>query len=163
MYRLVIIDDELSARAGLKECFNWSEFGVEVVGEADNGINTLKLIGEVKPDIVLTDVKMPKMDGIQLSLELSRLYKNIKIVFISGYDEFEYLKSALKVEAVDYILKPVNMKEMHSVIKKVTSILDSNENQKRTIYHMHSKLIQKIPHVYNQARVFRRKQASGKT
>lgn len=145
MYKLVIVDDELSARAGLKDCFDWSEFEIEVAGEADNGIKALEVIQKVKPDIVITDVKMPKMDGIKLSAELSRLYKNIKIIFISGYDEFEYLKSALKIEAVDYILKPVNLKEMRSVIKKVGLMLEGNERQKRTIYQMHTRLMQSMP------------------
>lgn len=144
-YKLFIVDDEISSRSGIRECFDWLKYGIEVVGEADNGINALKLISEVKPDIVITDVRMPKMDGIQLSAELNRLYKNMKIIFISGYNDFEYLKSALKLDAVDYVLKPVNLKEMHDVIRKVVNMIEDDKSQQNKIYQMNAKLLQSMP------------------
>lgn len=145
MYRLFLVDDEPGARKGLRNYFKWDRYGIEVVGEADDGDSAIELIQQVKPDIVLTDVKMPNMDGIQLAIKLREQFENIKIVFISGHDDVEYLKSALKVEAIDYILKPVNLKELEAVIEKVLNIIGSEERQKEVLNQMNIKLNQSMP------------------
>jgi two-component system, response regulator YesN len=145
MYKLFIVDDEVSSRYGLRDCIDWIKYGIEVVGEAANGSAAMKLIPSLEPDIVITDVKMPRMDGIQLSVELKQLNKDIKIIFISGYDDFEYLKSALKVDAVDYILKPINPEEMLSVVQKVINMIDAEQGQKKLLNQMNTKLTQSMP------------------
>lgn len=144
-YKLFIVDDEQYFRDGLRECVDWSKYDIELAGEADNGVNALEQIANVRPDIVITDVRMPVMNGIRLSAELVRQYKNLKIIFISGYDEFEYLKSAINVEAADYILKPVNLDELNAVLEKVTHKIECDINQKHLIYQMKSKLIESMP------------------
>ncbi|MBW7461521.1 response regulator, partial [Paenibacillus sepulcri] len=125
MYKLLIVDDEPTVRSGLQTYFNWSSFGIEVMGEADDGDVALEMIGMEQPDLILTDVRMPNMDGITLSRQISAHYPQCKIIFVSGHDDADYLKSALKVSAVDYIFKPVNLQELSAVMKRVVADLDA--------------------------------------
>jgi two-component system response regulator YesN len=145
MYKLLIVDDEANTRYGLMDYFEWEKYGIEVVGEADNGNTAMPKIIDLKPHIVLTDVKMAKMDGIALARWIKNQYKNIKIIFISGYDDAQYLRSALKVEAVDYILKPINFQELGKVVEDVVEKLQEEEKQNELIYQMNIKLMQSMP------------------
>lgn len=145
MYKLVIVDDEPSVINGLSNYFDWTAYGIELVGTADDGDKGLAMIKEVEPDIVLTDVKMPSMDGIRMSMEIRSILPNAKIIFISGFDNAEYLKSALKVHAVDYIFKPVNRKELHTVITRVLSSLEEEGKAKELVNEMQAKLTESLP------------------
>jgi two-component system response regulator YesN len=145
MYKLIIVDDEYSTRNGLKLCINWFEYGIEVAGEAENGIKGMELAGRIQPDIVLTDVKMPGMDGIEMVNRLKGQHPDTKFVFISGYDDIEYLKSAMKMDAVDYILKPVNLEELNAVIEKIMAMTKREENRKDMLQQMNARLNQSIP------------------
>ena len=145
MYKLLIVDDEKSTRTGLRDYFDWKEYNVHVVGVAINGVEALDKIPELKPDIVLTDIKMQSMDGIELASKIKEQYKNIKIIFISGYDDIEYIKSALKLEAIDYILKPISFEELEAVIKRVVTIIKEEEIKKKAIDEMEEKLFRSMP------------------
>lgn len=120
MIKLVIVDDEKMIREGLANTIPWSDLGVEVVGTAGNGQAALEIIKYKKPHIVLTDIRMPKMDGLQLLKTISEEYPKIKVVMLSGYDEFSYAQQAIKYGATDYILKPVNAEELQKLVKKLT-------------------------------------------
>ncbi|QHW33588.1 response regulator [Paenibacillus rhizovicinus] len=124
MYKLLIVDDEITVRMGLQSYFNWSSFGIEIMGEADDGDVAFEMIEQETPDLVLTDVRMPNMDGITLSRLINAHYPSVKIIFVSGHGDADYLKSAMKVSAVDYIFKPVNLEELSAVLKRVVSDLD---------------------------------------
>ena len=145
MYKLVIVDDEPSVVNGLGTYFDWTAYGIELVGTADDGDKGLALIKEEKPDIVLTDVKMPTMDGIAMSTEIRSILPDAKIIFISGFDNAEYLKSALKVHAVDYIFKPISRKELHTVITRVLTSLQEETRAKELVNEMQVKLVQSLP------------------
>ncbi len=145
MYKLVIVDDEPSVVNGLGTYFDWTAYGIELVGTADDGDKGLALIKEVGPDIVLTDVKMPSMDGIAMSTEIRRILPDAKIIFISGFDNAEYLKSALKVHAVDYIFKPISRKELHTVITRVLTSLQEETKAKELVNEMQVKLTESLP------------------
>ncbi len=99
MEKLIIVDDEASTRHGLKVCIDWEKYGIEVAGEAVNGRKGLELAEQVRPDIVLTDVKMPVMDGIEMAGQLKASLSEVKIVFISGYDDINYLKTAMQMSS----------------------------------------------------------------
>ncbi len=102
---VVIIDDELLARVGVKSVIEWESEGFQLLGEASNGAEGLKLIIDRKPDIVITDLKMPVMDGLEM-LEKSKEFKlNTKFIVLSSYDEFHLVKEAMKLGAVDYLIK----------------------------------------------------------
>lgn len=145
MYKLLIVDDEPTVRFGLRSYFNWSSYGIEVIGEADDGDVAFEVIEKEQPDIVLTDVRMPKMDGITLSRHIHAGYPRTKIIFVSGHDDADYLKSALKVSAVDYIFKPVNLEELSAVIRRVVSHLDAERAEHRFKVDMQSKLKEGMP------------------
>lgn len=145
MYKLVIVDDEPTVRFGLRNYFDWSAYDIEFAGEADDGDTGLELIDRVQPDLVLTDVRMINMDGIRMSAQIKERYPHIKIVFVSGHDDADYLKSALKVNAVDYIFKPVNMQELKTVVERVTGELQAEAKEKMLIADMQVKLTQSMP------------------
>jgi two-component system response regulator YesN len=145
MYKLVIVDDEPTVRFGLSSYFDWSAYEIEIAGEADDGDVALDVIDRTQPDLVLTDVRMPSMDGIQMANTISERYPHIKIVFVSGHDDADYLKSALKVKAVDYIFKPVNMQELTAVIERVVGVLQAEKRERELIKDMQIKLAQSMP------------------
>lgn len=106
LFKIVIIDDEMILRNGLKYLCNWEEYGFTIVGEASNGVEGLQMIKELSPDIVITDIVMPEMDGIDLTAQIKKLYPNIHIIVLSSYDNFAYAKSSFKLGIADYLLKP---------------------------------------------------------
>lgn len=145
MYKLLVVDDEPTVRNGLRNYMNWEKYGIEFSGEADDGDTALEAVERLMPDIVLTDVRMPTMDGITLSKEIRRRYPRIKIVFVSGHDDSEYMKSAMKVSAVDYIFKPVNLQELCSVIERVVAELKTEHTERKMTLDMQKKLRESMP------------------
>jgi two-component system response regulator YesN len=145
MYKLVIVDDEPTVRHGLRSYFDWDAYGIEIVDEADDGDVALEVIERVQPDFVITDVRMPHIDGIQLANLLSERFPHIKLAFVSGHDDADYLKSALKVKAVDYIFKPVNLQELEAVVRHVVTVLQEEERERKLIGDMQVKLMQSMP------------------
>jgi two-component system response regulator YesN len=119
LIKLVIVDDEKMIREGLASTMPWNDMGVEVVGTAGNGQAALEIIKDEKPHIVLTDIRMPKMDGLQLLKNISEENLKIKVVMLSGYDEFSYAQQAIRYGASDYILKPINAEELEKLIKRL--------------------------------------------
>jgi two-component system, response regulator YesN len=119
LIKLVIVDDEKMIREGLASTMPWNDMGVEVVGTAGNGLTALEIIKDKKPHIVLTDIRMPKMDGLQLLKTISEENLKIKVVMLSGYDEFSYAQQAIKYGASDYILKPINAEELEKLIRRL--------------------------------------------
>lgn len=105
MIKVLIVDDEVMFRIGVKSCINWSEYGYELIGEAADGKQALEIIEEFKPDIVFTDIKMPEMDGLELTRNIVKDFPGIRVVILSCYNDFEYVKEALRLGARDYILK----------------------------------------------------------
>jgi two-component system response regulator YesN len=105
MLKVLIVDDDMLMRTSLKTLFNWENHGYTVCGEAVNGISAIAFMEHCLPDIVITDMSMPVMDGVALIGHTVRKYPQIKIIALSGYDDFEYVKQSMKKGAVDYILK----------------------------------------------------------
>ena len=130
MIKAIIVDDEHLTRQGLLEYVDWKSAGIVVVGEATDGLEGLDLVKEVQPDIAICDVRMPKMDGIELAKKIREEFPNCRIIFLSGYSDTEYLKSAIKLKALDYIEKPFNLIEFQELINKTSQSI-INERQKR--------------------------------
>lgn len=115
MYKVVLVEDEDIIRKGIKHSVPWEQHNCIVVGEARNGVEGKDLILSLCPDIVITDINMPVMDGLQMIAETkSRSYASI---ILTGYSEFEYAKEAIKYDVSDYLLKPLNMKEMAEALE----------------------------------------------
>lgn len=139
MYRVFVVDDEETTRKGIIGIILAQNWDIEVVGEAGDGVCAVDKILREKPDVVITDVKMPIMDGVELASRIREAEPGIKIIFISGYDDTEYMKSALTLDAIDYILKPVNVEELKNVIKKVLNIIDTEMQEKKIGIEMNQK------------------------
>ncbi len=129
MLKILIVDDEEMTREGIIKRIPWDNLGIGNIERADDGINALKILSYFQPDILLTDVRMPRMDGVELSYRIREILPNCKIIFMSGYSDKEYLKSAIKLKAIDYIEKPININELKNVIGK-TAALCINEEMK---------------------------------
>lgn len=123
--KLLIVDDERIPREGLKKQVRWKECGIDVVETADSGITALKIAKQFCPDIVISDVRMPEMSGIEFAVKIKALFPHIYLIFLSGYADKEYLKAAIKLQAVDYVEKPIDIKEIEAVVcrcvKKIAS------------------------------------------
>lgn len=103
--KALIVDDELMFRVGVKSCIDWDELGFHIVGEAFDGKQAISMINDLKPDVVFTDIKMPVMDGLELTKHIVVNHPNITIVIFSGYNDFEYVRETLRLGAYDYLLK----------------------------------------------------------
>lgn len=145
MYKLLIVDDEPSVRFGLGNYFEWSRYGIELADEAEDGDIALEKLAVCVPDIVLTDVRMPRLDGITMSKEIKARFPHTKILFVSGHDDVDYLKSALQVSAVDYIFKPVNLLELSTVVERVVAELDAERQEQNRMRDMQIKLQESMP------------------
>ena len=132
MYKIVLIDDEDVVRQGMRDLIPWEELHLEMVGDAPDGEKGLELIKEVLPHIVFLDINMPKMDGMKLTRIVRETYPDIKIVLITGYDEFSYAREALRLGVEDYILKPITKEEVISLLEKlVINIREEQEEEKK--------------------------------
>ncbi len=150
MYRMMIVDDEDDERFGIRYLLDKMGFEFSYV-EAENGMEALEKLEDSAADILLTDVKMPFLDGLELSKIVRDRFPEMQIIFFSGYDDFAYVKQALSIQAVDYILKPVNPAEFQKVIRLVLERMDQKKSlhehnqQFHRIYAL-TRLLNKIPY-----------------
>jgi two-component system response regulator YesN len=119
MFKVLIVDDEPQIRKGLHTIIPWESLGFVVTAEAEDGIEALERVEENMPDVVITDIKMPRMDGIELSGELKSRFPDVHVLVLSGYNEFVYAKEAMKRGVGDYLLKPIDPDEMIPIMQKV--------------------------------------------
>ena len=119
MYKVFFVDDEASMRAGIRDSIDWDNTGFILAGEAPDGELALSLMDEILPDILITDVKMPFMDGIELSRTAKENMPWIKIIILSGHDEFEYAKQAIAIGVEDYLLKPITSGKLMEILNAV--------------------------------------------
>ena len=130
MYKILIAEDELTIARGIANSLPWNEWGFQISGVCANGAEALEKITEDKPDIVLSDIRMPKMDGLELMQRLQREYPEIHIIILSGYSDFVYLQTAIKSGVCEYLLKPTDIDEFESVFRKMKERLDREKEQR---------------------------------
>ncbi|MCR5033063.1 MAG: response regulator [Lachnospiraceae bacterium] len=123
MYQLVIVDDEPKILDGIAELFPWENIGFQVAGKFTNARSALEFIRKNQVQVVLTDIKMPGMDGLEFARELKK-DPNLMVVILSSYSDYEYMRTALKIDIQDYLLKPINYGELSSCFEKIRSQLD---------------------------------------
>ena len=112
MLNVLLVDDEKLERVLIRKGYKWEENGFEFAGEAPDGEMALPMIEKLHPDIVITDIKMPFMDGLELSDILKKKMPKIQIIILSGYGEFDYAKEAIKIGVTDYLTKPVTGEQL---------------------------------------------------
>ena len=145
LYTVILVDDEEEVRQAIINKLEWETIGFQVIGYADNGEDALEIAERLRPDVVMTDIKMPFMDGLTLSKKLKQISKDIKIIVFSGFDEFEYAKEAIKLEVEEYILKPINAIELKAVFERIKDKLDSEINRKRDIDQLRKYYLESLP------------------
>ncbi len=131
MIKVFLVEDEIVIREGIKKNINWQQEGFEFVGEASDGELAYPLISNTKPDILITDIKMPFMDGLELSRLVKKELPDIKILVLSGYNEFEYAKEAIGIGITEYLVKPVSGEKLLEAVKKVAKIIEEERQQKQ--------------------------------
>ena len=119
MTKVLIVDDEKYVRMGIKSDTDWALIGCEVVGEASNGLEALEVAENTRPDLVVSDIRMPKMDGIELAEKLIEKFPGIKVIFLTAYNEFEYARQAVRIGVSDYLLKPFSDGELEGSIQRL--------------------------------------------
>lgn len=130
MLKVFLVEDEIIVREGIKNNINWAAEGFAFAGEASDGELAYPLIQKARPDILITDIKMPFMDGLELSRLVRQEMPDIKIIILSGYDEFEYAKEAISIGITDYLVKPIAGAKLLEAVRKVGKLIQEEQQQK---------------------------------
>ena len=131
--KVFLVEDEVIIRSGVKKSINWEQEGYEFVGEASDGELAYPMISKEKPDILITDIRMPFMDGLELSRLVKKELPDIKILILSGYDEFEYAKKAIKIGVTEYLLKPISAAKLTEVLNAVAETIRQENEEKNLL------------------------------
>lgn len=138
MLKVFLVEDEIVVRESIRQIVPWMKYGFELCGEAEDGEMALPMIQKQRPDVVITDIRMPFMDGLELSRMVKKELPETKIVIISGYSDFEYAKEAISIGVEQYLLKPVSRQEFLGVLRKIRDCYDK-ENAQRVYYEKFEK------------------------
>lgn len=144
-YKVLLVDDEEEVMNAIEHKINWEELGFEVIGKAQNGVKALEIAEKMQPDVVITDIKMPYMDGLELSRKLKEENASIRIMILTGFDEFEYAKEAVHLEIEEYVLKPVNASELSECMKRLKSALDREWDEKLNVKKLEQYYMESLP------------------
>ena len=136
MYRILLVDDEILVRDAIRENIDWAGMDCELVGDCQNGQEAAEFVNKHPVDIVLTDICMPYMDGMELSHFLHDNYPDIVIVIFSGFGEFEYAKKAIQYNVSEYLLKPITAMELTAVIGRMKEKVDQRQKEKRKLENL---------------------------
>ncbi|MDR2758644.1 MAG: response regulator [Spirochaetaceae bacterium] len=144
-YSFVLVDDEPEIREGIRDTIPWEDLGFSFAGACTNGFEALELAERIRPDVVMTDINMPFMDGLALTDRLLSVLPDTKVLIISGYDDFEYARKALRLQVYDYIVKPITPGEFKAVLVKLKETLDAEQENRRDLEHIKKQLAESIP------------------
>ena len=144
-YRFLIIDDEPVVREGISQIIDWAAHGFELVGACRDGREGLQALERLKPDVVLTDICMPFVDGLELAAWISEQYPGTRTVLLTGYDEFEYAQEAVKLRVSDFLLKPITADELRGILEKIRGELDLERNRDRRFEMLQQQLKESLP------------------
>ncbi|MBO5069192.1 MAG: response regulator [Roseburia sp.] len=134
MYRLIIADDEALIRAGLFYRNNWKEMGFEVVAMLEDGTDVLKILEEQRVDVLLTDICMYQVSGLELANIIQEKYPWMKVVLLSGYREFEYAREAIRCGVYEYLLKPIDYDKLRQIFEKIKQELDAATHEEQLLH-----------------------------
>ena len=144
-YRVLLADDEEEIRTGISRKIDWTALGLSLVGEAGNGEEALELAEQLRPDVVLTDIKMPFMDGLELCRRLRQSLPAAKLVVFSGFDDFEYARQAVGMGVSEYILKPINALELSQVLTGLREQLERQRLERRDMETLRRRYEESLP------------------
>lgn len=133
MLKVFLVEDESIVREGLRDNITWQQYGYQFAGEASDGEMALPLIRKIRPDVLITDIKMPFMDGLALSRIVSAEFPQMKIIIISGYDDFEYARAAIRVGVEQYLLKPITKMNLLKTLEEVREKIENERAQENYV------------------------------
>lgn len=145
LYTVLLVDDEEEVIRVIMNKLNWEKLGFSVIGYANNGVKALEMVEEYQPDVVMTDIRMPYMDGLELSHRIRAEFPGTKLLLFTGFDEFEYAKEAIHLEIEEYILKPVNSIELINVFTSLKIKLDQEISEKRSAQILQKYYMESLP------------------
>lgn len=145
MYKIMLVDDETQVREAIIEMVPWEECGFTVVGQAANGRDALEVLDSVTTDVVITDIKMPIMDGIEFIKAVREIQPLIKIVILSGFGEFEYAKDAISLNVIEYLLKPVSVAGLTKTLNSIREKLDAENEDRLNVEQMREEYVDNLP------------------
>ncbi len=145
MYKIFLVDDEVIVRHGIRDCINWEQTDFVFSGEAPDGEFALPLIMEIKPDILITDIKMPFMDGLELSQVVRKNMPWVKIIILSGHDEFGFAREAMRIGVTEYLLKPVTASDLLESLEKVKALIISEKKERENAEKIKKQLAENAP------------------
>lgn len=145
MYKILIVDDEELVRKAILQKIDWASLGFASVEEAEDGELALELARKLHPDIVLTDVRMPFMDGLELARHLAEEFPEMLVVILSGHDEFEYVQEAMRSRVYEYLLKPISAAGLHEALVRLTARLDATRKEAEQLNLFREQLRQSLP------------------
>src|SRR5919108_1548589 len=139
-YKVFFVEDEIITREGIRDNVDWQASGFEFCGEATDGEIALPLLRAAQPDVLITDIKMPFMDGLQLSKIVRERMPWVKIIILSGHDEFEYAQKAISLGVTDYLLKPVTVQKLQTVLHKLSAQLDQDRKKQERLKRLQEQI-----------------------
>ncbi|AZN42881.1 response regulator [Paenibacillus albus] len=145
MYRVILVDDEEEVRESIRMKVDWSACGFDLVGTFEDGKDAWESFEQMRPDVVITDISMPYMDGLALAGKIVDRYRDVTIVIITGYDDFEYAQQAVKLKVQDFILKPFNYGEFVAMLGKLKGQLDEHQARIEDLTRLRSQLHESFP------------------
>jgi len=145
MYKLLLVDDEEDVRQGMVEKINWGNYNFVVIGEAKNGRDAIDIIENNTPDVVITDIYMPLMNGLELASFIHQNYSTIKTVILTGFEDFEFAKKAIKYDVLEYLSKPIHPKELSDLLFKLKNTLDEEFKEKEDINKLRQYYTDSLP------------------
>ena len=150
MMKVIIADDEIQIRKGLRMKVDWEEEGFQIAGEASNGKEVLELLGKMDIDLVLTDMRMPIMDGLELAKRCQQEFPNVKVIVLSGYSDFELVRGSMKEGVKDYLLKPVAPDELVEALQKIRKEIETERQKQVETAQMRQLVLSQLQEVQEQ-------------
>lgn len=145
MYKVLLVDDEALIREAISENIQWEEMGFDFMGACENGRQAMEAIEKEQPDLLLTDINMPFVDGMELTKYVYENYPDTKVIIISGFDEFEYAKNAVKYQVLEYILKPITPMEFSGTLLRVKKLFDEKKESQQSMKKIRSAYVSNLP------------------
>ncbi len=145
MYRILIVDDEPIVREGISSTIDWNAHGFELVGACKDGREGLQAFETLKPDVVITDICMPFVDGLELAAWIGEEHPNVRTILLTGHDEFDYAQEAVRLHVRDFLLKPITANELRSVLDDVKRDLDGEVRRREEQSHLEAQLAESVP------------------
>ena len=147
MYKVIIADDESRVRSAVNKLGDWKAIGLDIAAEAQDGDELCELVDSHRPDIIITDLKMPGLSGAELIKKLGDEYREMKIIIISGFDDFEYAKQAISSKVVDYILKPIDEDSLNNALRKAVWDIEAEKQKAMENTSLKSRLDEALPYL----------------